>query len=333
MDNILHWGIIAPGRIAHKFAQDLQLAEGNRLHAVASRSLQRAQDFAAQYGARHALGSYEEMTGCPGLDVVYVASPHTSHLEHTLLCLKNKIPVLCEKPLAMNARQVRQMIAAARANETFLMEALWTRFIPAFEKALEMVQEGVIGRLKSMRADFGFKANFPPEHRLFNRALGGGALLDVGIYPVFAALAFLGKPATVKALAIFGKTGVDESCGMLFHFPGNGLAILDASIVVQTETVAVLYGEKGTLQLNGRFHEPQDLTLTLYDGNSRHLRMPFTGNGYYHEIMAVAECLKRGKKESEKMPLDFSLQLMELLDDIRRMAGITYPGMDEIAEL
>jgi predicted dehydrogenase len=330
MDNTLNWGILAPGRIAHKFAHDLAFAEGNRLHAVASRSLHRAQEFAGQYGATHAFGSYDGLIGCPGLDAVYVASPHAGHLEHALLCLENKIPVLCEKPLAMNTAQVQQMVASARKNDTFLMEALWTRFIPLFEKTIEMVEEGAIGRLKSVRADFGFKANFPPEHRLFNRSPGGGALLDVGIYPVFAALTFLGQPGTIKALAIFGETGVDESCGMLFHYPENQLAILDASIALETETVAVLYGEKGTLQLHGRFHEPQDLTLTLYDGKSRQINMPYTGKGYYHEILAVAECLRQGKKESEKMPLDFSLQLMEILDDIRRVTGITYPGIDEI---
>ncbi|MFQ5445522.1 MAG: Gfo/Idh/MocA family protein [Saprospiraceae bacterium] len=327
MKTVINWGIIAPGRIAHKFAHDLALAEGNKLHAVASRSLERASGFAAKYDAPHAFGSYEDIAGCPGLDVVYVASPHTGHCEHTLLCLENKIPVVCEKPLAMNEGQVRRMMEAARKNDTFLMEALWTRFIPLFEKTIEMVEEGAIGRLKNLRADFGFKAGFPPEHRLFNPALGGGSLLDVGIYPVFAAMTFLGKPDTIKALAIFGETGVDESCGMLLHYPGNRLAILDSSVAVNTETVAVLYGEKGTIELHGRFHQPEKLTLALNDGTAETLIMPYTGNGYYHEIMAVAGCIRAGRKECEKMPLDFSLQLVRLLDEIRRVAGIAYPGI------
>ena len=330
MKTTINWGIIAPGRIAHKFAHDLALAEGNQLHAVASRSLDRARIFAAKYGAPHTFGSYEDLVHCPELDVVYVASPHTGHCEHALLCLENKIPVLCEKPLAMNEGQVRRMVDAARQNDTFLMEALWTRFIPLFEKTMELVANGVIGGLKSLRADFGFKADFPPEHRLFNPALGGGSLLDVGIYPVFAALIFLGKPDTIKALAIMGETGVDESCGMLFHYPENRLAILDSSVAVNTETVAVLYGEKGTIELHGRFHEPRKMTLALYNGKVENTEMPFTGNGYYYEIMAVAECLRQGKTECEKMPLDFSLRLIQTLNETRRVAGIVYPGLDKI---
>ncbi len=325
MKETINWGILAPGRIAHKFAHDLQLAEGARLHAVASRSLERARDFANQYGAHYAYGSYEEILACPDLDVVYVASPHSHHAEHTLLCLEQKIPVLCEKPLAMNARQARQMIAAARACDTFLMDAIWTRFIPAFNEALELLEGGIIGDLKTIRADFGFRATFPPEHRVFNLALGGGALLDVGIYPVFLATLLWGKPSAVKASAVFGPSGADDSCAMLLEHPGNRLAILDASLAVLTNTEAFIYGETGTMHLPGRFHHPTQLAVSYYEKPTEYFGHPYTGNGYYHEIVEVGDCLRSNKKESTQLPLDFSLQLMEVLDEIREVAGIVYP--------
>ena len=328
MNDILNWGIIAPGRIAHKFAHDLQLAEGARLHAVASRSLERASAFASQYGAHHAYGSYEEILACPGLDVVYVASPHTGHFKHTLMCLEQKIPVLCEKPMAMNAAQARRMVGAARANDTFLMDAIWTRFIPAFDEALQLLDDGIVGGLKTIRADFGFRANFPPEHRVFNLALGGGSLLDVGIYPIFLATQIWGKPDKVKASATFGPSGADDSCAMIFEYPGGRLAILDASIAVNTNVEAFLYGETGTMHLHSSFHHPSKLAVSYHEKPTETFGQPYTGNGYYHEIMEVCECLKNGKKESEKLPLDFSLQLMEVLDWVRQEAGIVYPGID-----
>jgi predicted dehydrogenase len=328
MQDFINWGIVAPGRIAHKFARDLQLVKGAKLYAIASRSFDRANEFARLYNAPHAFGSYEEMVACPGLDAVYVASPHSEHCPHSLLFLENKIPVLCEKPIAINARQTRLMIETARSNGTFFMEALWTRFIPLFEKMLEVLDEGIIGELKTVRADFGFHCTFPPEHRVFNLTLGGGALLDVGIYPVFLANCLFGKPESIKATAVFGQTGADESCAILLQYPGNKLAILDASIVVKTETEAHLYGEKGIIKLPGRFIHPQEMTVNLVDGKEIRFELAYKGGGFVHEIEEVMYCLRAGKTESEKMPLDFSLQLMETLDSVRKEAGINYPGLD-----
>lgn len=324
MTSIINWGIVAPGRIAHKFAQDLQKVEGARIHAVASRSVERAQAFAQQYKAPHAFGGYEAMCSCPDLDVVYIASPHVGHHEHSLLFLKNKIPVLCEKPLAMNSRQVNEMIAAARANDTFLMEAIWTRFIPVFDKVCQLIKADKIGPLNTIRADFGFKATFDPASRLFDAELGGGALLDVGLYPVYAATQFLGKPSEVQAIARKGPSGTDDSCAMLFKYAGERIAILDCSVVNHTSTIAVLYGSKGKIQIHGRFHEGTTATLSLYGQKEQELSFPKLGFGYSHEIMEVNECLRQGKKESEKLPLDFSKLLMENLDRVRNAAGIRY---------
>lgn len=330
-NNHIRWGILAPGKIAHKFAHDLQLVPGATLHAVASRSLERAEEFARQYGAHHAFGSYEELTACPDLDVIYIASPHSEHCAHTLLCLEKNIPVLCEKPFAMNLPQAKKMVEAARSHDVFLMEAIWTRFIPMFEETLRMLGEGTIGDLKTIRADFGFRANFPPESRVFNPALGGGSLLDVGIYPIFLATLLWGKPEQIQAKAIFGKTGADDSCGMIFTYPGGRFALLDSSIVIQTDTEAFLYGELGTMHLHSRFHQPQELSISFYETPSgEHVRMPYSGNGYFHEIVEVNECLRQRKKESAKLPLDFSLMLMEVLDAARKAAGIVYAGVDEV---
>jgi predicted dehydrogenase len=319
----INWGILAPGRIAHKFAHDLQLAPGARLHAVASRSLERAAAFASEHGASHVFGSYEDLLACPDLDVVYVASPHTGHCEHTVSCLENKIAVLCEKPFAMNLAEAQKMVNAARLNQIFCMEAIWTRFIPAFEEMLRLLREGAIGEVKMIRADFGFRANFPPEHRLFNLSLGGGSLLDVGIYPVYLATQLWGEPDAIAAGATFGETGADESCGMVLNY-GNRLALLDSSIVLQTNTEAFLYGENGTIHVHPRFHQPKELSLLWYDKPAEHIALPYTGFGYYHEILEVNERLRQGKTESDKLPLDFSLKLTSILDHIREKAGIVY---------
>lgn len=321
----INWGIVAPGHIAEKFADDLALVPGARLHAVASRSLERAQVFAQKYGAGHAFGSYAEMTKCPGLDVVYIASPHSGHLEHALLFLEKGIPVLCEKPLAINSRQAQKIVETARRKKVFLMEAIWTRFLPSFEKTMELIENQVIGEIKTVRADFGFNCKYDPQHRLFNLDLGGGSLLDVGIYPVFFAVQILGWPERIKAFADFSPTGSDKSCGMLFHFPKGRLAVLDSSVTVKTRTDGFIYGEKGHIHVHPRFHESQSLSLHLNGAEPQHFDTPTTGFGYFHEIVEVGESLRSGKTESEKLPLDFSLRLMDTLDAVRREIGLVYP--------
>jgi predicted dehydrogenase len=324
MKSTINWGILAPGRIAHKFAHDLKLVAGAKLLAVGSRSMERARSFADEYGAPHAFGSYEALLDCPDLDVVYIASPHVGHYEHTMMCLEKGIAVLCEKPFAMNAGQVRSMVDCARRNGVFLMEAIWTRFIPAFDEAMRLAKEGYIGELKTIRADFGFKADFPPEHRVFNPALGGGALLDVGIYTIFLATWLWGKPQRIQATATMSEQGADDSCAMIFEYLGNRLAVLDCSLVVKTQIEAYIYGVNGTIQLHNRFINPAEMSISFYEKSSEHIHLPLTGHGYYYEILEVNDCLRAGKKESEKLPLDFSVILMETLDWVRQEAGIYY---------
>ncbi len=209
-----NWAILGLGNIAHKFAEDLALVPGARLHAVASRSLDKAQAFAATYGVPHAVGSYEDLLAVPDLDAVYIATPHSEHHAHTLLCLRAGLPVLCEKAFALNARQAQEMIEVAQAQGVFLMEAFWTRFFPAIGHALELVRAGRIGEVKHLVADFGFAATYEPAGRLFDPVLAGGSLLDIGVYTLFISQLFLGTPTTVRAVATPTGTGVDLSCAM-----------------------------------------------------------------------------------------------------------------------
>ncbi|MBK7870149.1 MAG: Gfo/Idh/MocA family oxidoreductase [Saprospiraceae bacterium] len=321
----MNWGIIGLGRIAHKFATDLKVLPNARLHAVASQSMERVQAFANQYNTPHVFGSYDEIVTCPDLDVVYIATPHVSHCENTLLCLRHKIPVLCEKPFAMNLREAQKMVMTAHENQTFLMEAIWTRFLPTTKKALELIENDAIGKVLSVKADFGFNALFDPQGRLFNQNLGGGSLLDIGIYPAFLALLVLGKPFRIKAFAKIGPTGVDEEMGAILQYEDGRLAHLHSTILAKTKTEAFIYGEKGIIHLHSRWHEPTTMTLLLNDERPQEFHFDFESKGYSYEAAHVMQCLQEGKAESELLPLDFSLQLMELLDNIRKEAGITYP--------
>ncbi|MEL7223091.1 MAG: Gfo/Idh/MocA family oxidoreductase, partial [Bacteroidota bacterium] len=185
MSKTYNWGIIGPGKIAHQFAKDLAVVPGARLSAVLSRNMERATAFAANYQAPHAYDQLGDFLACAELDVVYIATPHNSHAEYTMACLNANKPVLCEKPWAMNLTEAHEMVALARAKKVFLMEAIWTRFLPDTKKILSLIEEGVIGEIQSIKADFGFRYEGPDSSRLLNPALGGGALLDIGIYPAF----------------------------------------------------------------------------------------------------------------------------------------------------
>lgn len=324
----IRWGVIGPGRIAHKFVQDLRHVPGSTLTAVASRSLDRAKAFADEYGAPHAYGSYEELLNCPELDVVYIASPHIGHHEHTLLCLKAGIPVVCEKPFAMNAILVEEMIQTAQAHDTYLMEALWSRFMPTTLQALSLVQQGAIGEVLGVKADFGFKGIYDTESRLFNPKLGGGALLDIGIYPVFWSYCMLGKPTTLKASACMSPTGVDASTGMVFTYEGGQFAFLDCTFMARTNCEAFVYGTEGIIKVHGRWHESQALTVERYDQTPETIRFDRETWGYDYEIAAVAEDLRAGRKQNADWSLQNSRDLIQLLDQIRAEIGLVYPDFD-----
>lgn len=318
------WGILGPGRIAHKFAQDLLTVPDAQLYAVASSDLQRANEFAETYSIPHVFGSYEQLLTLPDLDIVYVATPHVKHHENVLMLLNGGVAVLGEKPFAMNSEQVREMVDTARAKKVFLMEALWSRFMPGIEFALDLIKSGSIGKVVSVKADFGFKASFSPDNRLFNKELGGGSLLDIGIYPLFLAYLILGKPTTLKASALFGTTGVDEQCGMVLTYADGQLAMLDSTLLADTDCIGLIQGESGQIRIHSRFHENKGVTLVRNEQPTKPFGFSRETHGYNYEAQHVMQCLTNGKTESPLWSLDDSLNLMELLDAVRAEAGIVY---------
>lgn len=323
MSTIIKWGIIGLGKIAHKFAHDLLLSEGAALKAVASRSHEKAEAFAQKYAAQRYYGSYQELADDPAIDVVYIATPHPLHIENTRMCLESGKAVLCEKPMGMNAGELSEMVKLARRKKLFLMEGIWTRFMPSTLKLLELLESGVIGKVKHIRADFGFVAPFDPDERLFSKQLGGGSLLDIGIYPVFLAQLLLGQPRQIKAAARMASTGVDSHCSMIFSYGDQALASLESTFENNTPTEALIYGEKGSIKMHHRFHQSEQLTLEV-NGNQESFDLPYHGNGYTHEIEEVQNCLKLGQCESDSLPLNFSLQLAELLDQVKVEIQLNY---------
>ncbi len=320
------WGIIGPGRIAHKFIADLLLLPNAELYAVAGRNEERASAFAKKYACQNAFGNPSEMLEkCPDLDAVYVATPHVGHYETTLLCLNKKVAVLCEKPLAMNATQVAEMIACAKKNNTFLMEAMWSRFLPTIRKVLNIIELEMIGKIKTVQGDFGFYTNFNPQSRIFDKKLGGGSLLDVGIYPVFLAYLLLGKPKNILAKATFTSTGVDESTAAILNYDDNKMAIVHSSICNKTPTEGFIYGEKGMIHLHSRFHEPnQGFTLKVYDEYEKFYPFDWKSGGYDYEAAEVMRCLAEAKTQSDDWSWQNSLDLMTILDSIRGEIGLEY---------
>ncbi len=324
----INWGIIGPGKIADKFASDLGSVPNSKLYAIASSSIERAKNFAERYHVEHYFDNYEAMLNLTNLDVVYVATPHTFHAEHSILCLKKGIPVLCEKPFAMNLREVQNMIETARIHNVFLMEAMWTRFIPAIQKTLELIQNGEIGNIKTIQADFGFAADIDPSSRLFAPSLGGGALLDIGIYPIYLSLLLLGYPIKIKALSEFSETHVDTTTSILLQYKNNATALLNCSISAQTRTEALIYGDKGYIQIVGRFMEAKQIILKKNNEEEQVFEFPRTTFGYNFEAQEVVQCLLQNKKESDLMPLSTSIKLISLLDEVRQEIGLIYPGID-----
>ena len=320
---ITNWGILGCGKIAHKFAEDLQKVSNAKIAGVASRSFDKAKEFGIKFNSQNFYGSYEELVHNESIDVIYIATPHVFHKEHTLLCLRNKKAVLCEKPFGMNKEEVEEMITCAKANKVFLMEALWTYFLPHYQYVIDIIKTKKLGDVKSIEADFGFAANFDPHGRLFNKKLGGGSLLDIGIYPVFAALTVLGYPDHISAQASFSDTGIDESCSIEFLYDNGKSAKLYSTITEQTATKAIIQFDKGVVTLNSRFHEPTDILISTKDEDSLKT-FDYTTNGYFYEAEHVQQMLNQNKLESNIMSFSTSISLIELLDKIRNIIGLNY---------
>ena len=327
MAEAIRWGILGTGKIARAFAEALNDTPGAHLAAVASRSLRGAEAFAAAFPGPQPFGTYQELADAPGIDIVYVATPHPLHAANAIMVLNAGKAVLCEKPFTMNRREAEQVVALAHGKKLFLMEAMWTRFMPALAQVRGIVASGEIGPVHHVIADFGFLAPADPAHRVNAPELGGGALLDLGIYPLSIAAALLGPVASVRAQAEIGPTGVDLQTGFTLLHAGGGMSLCSCSLKARTPAELTISGELGHVRMNTMFHRTASITVETAAG-TRTIPTPYLGNGYVHEALEAQRCLRAGLLESEGMALDETLALMGVLDDIRGQIGLRYLADD-----
>ena len=318
----IKWGIIGLGNIAEKFATDLAKVENATLYAVASRSKEKAAHFSENFGSKKAYSSYKDLAKDSQVDALYIATPHSFHKEHSVLCLQHKKAVLCEKPFAMNLQEVEEMIGVAKANNTLLMEALWTRFLPHYNYVLEIVKSNKFGKLNSLTADFGFFTPYNTKSRVFKKEVGGGSLLDIGIYPIFAALTSLGLPNEINADATFFENGADSSCSIIFSYD-DVKATLKSSLLEKLPTEAVFNFDEAIVKINTMFHQPTSITI-LQDEHEETIAFDYKTIGYNFEIEHFNKLLRANKTESNYMTFELSKNLIQLLDKVRQKIDLTY---------
>lgn len=323
----INFGILGCGSIADKFVKSLRDVKHAKLLAVASKTPGKAHASAHHWHAEHAYSSYEELLLRPDIDAVYVATTHNFHYECVLAALNHNKAVICEKPFTVNARQTEALINLARSKKLFMMEAMWTRFLPAMAQVRSWLTEGAIGTIRQIRADFGFTTPFNAESRLYNPHLAGGALLDVGIYPVsFASMVMQQQPQTISAQALIGKTGVDEQSSYLFGYNNGCIAMLSSAIAATLPNKAEIIGTQGKIELPPNFYLAKSATLQC---SRKRLTKRFPcskARDFKYEIQEVVTCLQQGKTESSVMPLDETLAIMQTMDMIRGKIGISYEG-------
>jgi predicted dehydrogenase len=324
----VRWGILATGGIATSFAEDLALLPDARLLAVGSRSAESAAAFAATHAIPRAYGSWAELAADADIDVVYVATPHSAHHAAAMLCLTAGRAVLCEKPITLDLATAEDLIAAAGASGLFLMEAMWMRTNPSIRRITELIADGAIGEVVHVMADFGIQGPIPPGHRLRAKELGGGALLDLGVYPVTFAHAFLGVPQTVTAIASLTPEGTDENTGIVLGYASGALATLQCGFTGETAQQATITGTRGRIEVPRHFYRPTGFTLVRADGHrdgvSERVDLPVRGHGYTHEAEEVMRCLRTGLTESPLVPHADTLEVMRTLDAVRAQIGVTY---------
>lgn len=328
MKPIYRFGIMGPGKIAAKFCESLQtISNEAKVYAIASRDGVRAKEFALKFKASKYYSSYQELVEDPDVDIVYIATPHPFHFEQALLCLEHSKAVLCEKPLTLSFKQTNKLVEIARKKNVFLMEAMWSRFIPALVKMKELIDQGEIGKIKFMHADFGFIAPSNLEMRTFNKSLGGGAQLDVGVYPMFLTLWLLGKPDYIKAYAGLASTGADENTAALLGYKSGAVASIYSSFVSDSQKEAIITGTKGTITIQPAWHKATSFILKKNDANQSELfEFPYHSNGLQFQAIEAIQCLREGKTESKKLSLDMSLLMAETADEIKQQIGVEYDG-------
>jgi predicted dehydrogenase len=324
----VRWGVLATGSIARTFVEDVQLMPDAEVVAVGSRTPAAAQAFADRFGIERAYGDWALLAADPEVDVVYVATPHSAHHPAAKLCLGAGRAVLCEKPLTLERATTQDLINTARAGGTFLMEAMWTRCNPTIRRVAELVADGAVGEITSVHASFGLAGPFPPDHRLRDPALGGGALLDLGIYPITIAHLLLGQPDTVRAWAALTPEGVDENTGMLLGYASGALASLTCGIAGGTPTTATIVGRRGRVDLPAPFFRPVRATLHRAGADPEVISTPLAGHGYVPQAAEVHRCLRQGLVESRLVPHAATLEVMAVMDEVRHQIGVVYPRIE-----
>lgn len=324
-NKIINWGILGCGRIAYMFAEGLNTLHNAKLEAVASKTQNKAESFGKRFGVKNIYNNYEELVENPAVNIIYIATTHNFHYENVILCLNHEKPVLCEKPFTLNAVQAENIIKIAQNKKIFLMEAMWTRFLPCIVKLNELLDMNVLGEIQHFKADFGIKKKLDPKERFFNIELGGGALLDLGVYPIsLARMIYKQSPSRIMSSAYIGETGVDEKSCYLFEYENGQTAMLSSSNRLIMPHNASIFGTKGYIEIPNFYH-PSKMILKLEDKQTKTIKIPYKSTGYNYEAKEVINCLNNGKIESKIMPLDETLEIMKTMDLLRSQWDFKYP--------
>ena len=320
-----NWGILGAGGIAQAFVDDLSKAEGHKVVAVGSRSISKAQKFASKITDATAYGSYENLVADKNVDAIYVATPHPMHEEHSLLAMNAGKPVLCEKPFAMSAKQAQTMIDASHANGVALLEAMWTRYLPHIAMVRTILSSNILGQIQMVEADHGQRLADRGINRLVDPNLGGGAILDLGIYPISFAHLVLGSPAHITARAVMTDRGVDAQTSAIFDYNNGAQAIINTTIIAQTPCRAVVSGLLGRLEIDRTFYNPASMRVVLFDGTTTEYPNSYSGHGLREQAVEMARVVRAGLLESPLMPHQETISVMNSMDEIRRQIKLTYP--------
>ena len=322
--SVFSWGIIGTGGIAQAFAADIQHLDGHKVGAVGSRTFSNADKFSDHYGAV-AYGSYAELVADSAIDAVYVATPHPAHKENVIAALNAGKPVLCEKPFAVNARQAQEMVDAAAENNVALMEAMWSRFLPHYAQVRGIIASGVLGKILTIHADHGQRLADQNIPRLVEPSLAGGALLDLGIYPVSFAHMILGNPTKITASGVLTEKGVDGQTSMIFDYTDGAQAVLNTTMIEQTPCRAVVAGSNGWLEIDRVFYSPTNMKVTFFDGTVKHYPNTYIGHGIREQAEVFKQLVLSGKQQSEVLNWKDTVDIMKTLDTVRSQIGLKYP--------
>ncbi|MEO7766660.1 MAG: Gfo/Idh/MocA family oxidoreductase [Ferruginibacter sp.] len=324
MSKNYRWGILGAGRIAEKFCTALDFTEGSQVYAVASRDADKAKAYANKFNAVKFYDNYDDLINDENVDIIYIATPHAFHHDQAIACLRKNKAVLCEKPMSLSYDQTNAMIETATENKVFFMEGMWTACMPFMKKIRSLIDEDVIGAPQYLSADFGFTAPVDFEGRLYNKALGGGSIMDVGIYPLYLATMLLGEPSVIKTIAKLAATGIDEYANIILQYANGATAHLLSAINFNTGIGAQIIGTKGKIIINNPWFKATEFSVHLNDDTIQSFSMPHLCNGFEYEIQEVMHCIDNGLLQSMNVPHYLTLSVSKIIDDVLQQAGVVY---------